>query len=328
MGLGALTKYQVAETALSLLLFWVLHRGWRDPLHRLGALLALLIALVIFTPHLLWLPTHDFGPITYAMTSSLGVDLSPAQRSVNALTWLVDQVLNRCAPAWLLLAIVAWRARRSGVPAQPRSEADARRLRSARWLVWSWGLVPLFFIPVLGIFSGAELQLQWGTSFLLFVVPCVMELAAPAFWDEASQRVAWWTFAGLQLLLLAINIVTSPIGAHTDNHWRTFSAARLEALVAPEARRALGGPIRVVIGNTGEAGALALRLPEQPLVLIDGRYDRSPWVSRQLVADCGALQLLNARMPPPGFHPVGEPFGYMTWRVLPPGNRAACQREK
>lgn len=325
MGLGALTKYQVAVSGLSLVLFWVLQRGWRDPVHRLGALLALLIALVLFTPHLLWLPQHDFGPITYAMESSLGKDLSPLQRSWNAFTWLTDQVFNRCAPALLLLAIVAWQARRTGVP-EHASASDAPRLRASRELLWCWGLVPLAFIPVLGIASGADLQLQWGTSFLLFFVPSVMELATPAFWDRASQGVAWLAFAGLQVLLLAINIVTSPLGSYADHHWRTFSAARLAAQVGPEARRELGGPVRVVVGNTGEAGALALLLPEKPLVLIDGRYDRSPWVSPQLVAACGAVQVEHARSKPAGFRPVGAPFHRLYWRVIPAtGSRGACQ---
>jgi len=107
-GLGALAKYQVAVSVACLLCFWVSQRGWKDPVHRRGLLLATLAGLATFTPHLLWLPRHDFGPIHYALDSSLSARLSTAMRASGAIHWEVDQVLNRALPAIvLLLACVA-----------------------------------------------------------------------------------------------------------------------------------------------------------------------------------------------------------------------------
>lgn len=63
LGLGALAKYQIAVTMASVLAFWLHQRGWRDARQRTGLLLAALIVLAILVPHLLWLRTHDFGPI-------------------------------------------------------------------------------------------------------------------------------------------------------------------------------------------------------------------------------------------------------------------------
>lgn len=327
LGLGAITKYEIAISGLSLALFWLAQRGWRERMHRLGALLALLVALLIFTPHLLWLHAHDFGPVAYAMESSLGVSLSPAERSLHTLAWLLDEVFNRAAPALLLLGAMYWKTRgRKAVAAA--GEADPQRRRASRQLLLAWGLVPLLFMPALGLVTGAELQLQWGTPFLLFLVPCVMELAAPGRWDRASQGAAWAGFAALQVLLLAINIVTSPLGPFADDHWRKFSAERLEEAIVPEARRRLGGPIRVIVGPIGDAGALALVLPGQPLVLIDGRYDHSPWVSPELLATCGALQLLRTPTPGPGLTASGPPFQNLYWRVLrPAANAAGCSAQ-
>ena len=174
-------------------------------------------------------------------------------------------------------------------------------------------------MPFVGVVFGAELQLQWGTPFLLFLVPAVMELLPLRVWRRADPRVALTTFVFIQMLLLVLSQLTSPRGpvALRDHHWRTFDSALLAEIVAGPARVALGGPIRIVIGAGDEAGALALQLPEHPLVLIDGRLDRSPWVSKNLLRRCGAVQL-GTELALPGGHPVGAAFPGQVWRVVAP----------
>jgi hypothetical protein len=317
-GLGALAKYQVAVTALCALVFWLSQRGWRDRVHRGGALLAALVALVIFAPHLLWLPEHGFAPIEYAMGSSLDAQLPIEASLAGAASWLADELLNRALPAFLLLALVwALGGRRASRP--------ARQSQSARALLLSWGLTPLVFMPVVGIVSGAELQLQWGTPFLLFVVPCAMELV-PAAWDSVSPSRVLRIFAGVQAVLLVVFVATSPaiVPAWPHRYWNTFASAEFASRVGPPAQRALGHPVRVIVGPQGEGEALALHLPGDPLLLLDGRYDRSPWVTRDLVDACGALALLRSHTPPSGWIPVGPPFMSQYWRVIPPRVRGAC----
>ena len=325
MGLGALTKYQVAVTVVSLASFFAWRRAWRDPVHRLGALLATLVALIMFVPHVLWLRGHQFGPITYAIETSLGVDLSPAARTLGALNWLADELLNRAFPALLLLGLALFSARRLSAFSRADDRiVDQARLRSSRALLVCWGVVPLIFMPLVALVFGADLQLQWGTSFLLFIVPCVMELRAPARWNQVSQRFVWKVFFAIQALLVAISIATSPVGMRSlvDTHWRTFSAAQLATRVAADARVRLHGRVAVIIGPVGEAGALSLQLPERPAVLVDGRYDRSPWISRELVAACGAIELVHSTQALLGLTRVGAPFHDLYWRVVPPAPHA------
>jgi len=93
-------------------------------------------------------------------------------------------------------------------------------------------------------------------------------------------------------------------------------------LAAP-ARAALGGTVRVIIGPAPLAGAIALQLAEQPLVLIDGRLDHSPWVPADMVARCGAVALV-----PTAQQPSATPFGAVlpgwSWQILPATLHAAC----
>jgi hypothetical protein len=113
-------------------------------------------------------------------------------------------------------------------------------------------------------------------------------------------------------------IVQSPLGppALRDAHWRQFDSARLAAVVGPAARAQLGGPVQVVIGPQTIASALALRLPEHPLVLIDGRPSRSPWVPPGRVERCGAVRLLVDPQVPQGV-PHGMLPDRVPWEVVP-----------
>jgi 4-amino-4-deoxy-L-arabinose transferase-like glycosyltransferase len=323
LGLGMLTKYQIAVTMASVLAFWLSQGGWRDPLHRRGLLLAALIALVLFAPHLRWLQSHDFGPIGYALESSLGARLGPLERVLDVTNWLADQLLNRALAAWLLLACVARLAPRTGelrppaVPAQTTAAGEG----AARALLLSWGLVPMLFMPMVGLVAGSRLHMQWGTPFLLFAVPAAMELLRErVLWARAPLPGAARAFLGLQTLLLLLSHLTSPHGpaALRDQHWRGFDSHQLLQNLDPALRRALAGrPVCVVSGPGAIAGALALLLPERPLVLIDGRVDQSPWVGPVRTSACSVLELRQVEQSAPGWQPVPG-FAGLWWHLAPP----------
>ena len=319
MGLGALTKYQVAVTAVSVLCFWVSQGAWRERLHVRGLLLATLTALVVFTPHLLWLPAHDFGPIRYAMGTSLAAHLGAAGRMLNAGNWAADQLLNRSLPAFLFLGACAYRAARCNKQALDAiAPVPVDRKPGSRALILSWAIVPLVFMPAMGVVFGSDLQLQWGTAFLPFVVPAAMELRPVAFWMRMHRRFTVQAFMTVQGLLLVLNFVTSPIGFDKlkDRHWRTFDAKAFSEGVAAPARSLLGGHILAVVGEPAITGALALQLPERPVVLIDGQIDDSPWVPKDLVSRCGAVEIVRAQRQPATATPVGAAFPGIYWRAI------------
>jgi len=194
-----------------------------------------------------------------------------------------------------------------------------------RALLLAFGFTPLVFVSTMTLATGSHVQLHWGTPYLLFAVPAAMELLrGRAGWGRVGPREAAAVFMLIQVLLMARVELTSPAGAGLARRaadWRYFDSQALAQALHGRATQALGGPVRVISGPPAEAGALALRLPEQPLVLIDGQLRFSPWVPPGLAAACGALELsMNAR--PPGYEPVGVGFPGLCWRVLRPG--AAC----
>ncbi|MDB5730331.1 MAG: glycosyl transferase [Variovorax sp.] len=313
LGLGALAKYQVGLAVASLLFFWWSQRGWRDPLHRRGLAGAALVAGLIFVPHGLWLVTHDFAPLHYAMRTSLGTALSAGHRLLHSLNWLGDQI-GRMAPALLLgtglLAWTRWRPNPAPPPAPPAPSPDVVSV-----FLFSWGLLPLVLIALLGVLIGAELQLQWGTAFVPLTCAWLMEQAPRGRWRQLRWRDALLGFAAVQIMLATFSWATSPMGpqALVIHHNRNFPSQALADQLGPAARAALGGPIEVIAGPAQLAEALALRLPERPLVLIDGRIDFSPWIAPDRLARQRVLWVGGpGELPPAGAVPHMLP-GALWW---------------
>lgn len=322
IGLGALAKYQVIVTLCSLTAFAAHQRAWRDPLHRRGLLLMCLIALIMFAPHIEWLRSHDFGPVGYALHSSLAANVAPAARAIESLHWLIDQWFNRALPALLLLFCVARLARRNESTMasqwQPLRQLPPGSEQS-RALLLAWGVVPMIFMPLVGMATGANLPLHWGSPFLLFSVPAAMELLPRVPWRRADPWAVAGVFTAIQALLLAVSYLTSPLGPRAlhNNPWRDVDSLRIADALGAPARAALGRPIHIIAGPAALAGAVALQLPERPLVLIDGRSDVSPWVRPEVLAACGAIELGETATLQGGIA-VGPALPGWSWRVTPP----------
>lgn len=316
LGLGAMSKYQVALAFVSLGFFWLTQRGWRQPVHRRGLLLACVVAALICLPHVLWLFSHDFPPFRYAAATSLGAALSGCDRTLHALAWLADQA-QRLAPALLLgTGLLAWSNRKRDRALRVRPPASDPQKKVSSFL-FAWGVLPLLTVAVIGLATGADLQLQWGTAFVALTCAWIMDTWRPKAWEAVEWRHAVAGFVIIQAVLVAVNWVTSPLGpsATVKHHNRNLpSQAAAKALGGP-AREALNGPIKVIAGSSRYAEVIALRLDERPLVLIDGRLDRSPWLRAEQLAGQKLLWVGGGiETPPAGTVPHDLPGG-MWWTV-------------
>ena len=305
LGLGALAKYQVALAALCVIAFWLVQRGWRDPLHLRGLLSAAAVATVVVSPHLWWLVAHDFLPLRYASHTSLGAAMACAQRTAHALLWLADQC-NRLSPALLLAAGLLWKTRSSaGRPAAREPGPPLPVVRAdARAFLFIWGLLPLMTIVLIGLATGADLQFQWGTAFMSFTCAALMLLLPISRWHRIERRDATTGFLAVQILLFAMTWVMSPMSGLGLSKSKSagFRSEHFAARIGPPARTVLGAPVMIVGGSSRIASAIALRLPERPLVLLEGDLVASPWLSVAQIERHGVLWVGDEHSlpPPPG----------------------------
>jgi 4-amino-4-deoxy-L-arabinose transferase-like glycosyltransferase len=316
MGLGALAKYQVALAGVSVLACWVLNRGWRDAVHRRGLWQAVLLALLVLSPHALWVVSHDFLPLQYLRANGISTAMTVSQCSVGILRWIGNQFSQLAGP--LLLGLGLWlRVRRRAVPVSTPAAAAGI---NARWFLLCWGVLPLLLIPLIALLMRGELHMNWGTAYMPLTCAALMAWLGRSHWQKVTRDEALWGFAAVQLLLVAYLLATAPGHAPVLNQHRSrnFASQHVADLIGPPARALLGYEVQIIAGPQRLASALALRLAERPLVLIDGRFDWSPWIPQDMHHVCGILWVGDAgRAAPPDLdrHELGEGLWWAVERL-------------
>ncbi len=321
-GLGMLSKYQYVLALGVIGLWWLRIGAWRNPVHVKGAALATVIGLLVLSPHLYWLSTHDWMPMHYAERTSLGLHLDTAARINMSWKFAVDWIFNRCMPAWIVLGVALWwgrrRAGKTGEQAAPAKVAPAAADRMLReyWLLW--GLVPLLAMLVLCLFTGSYLHLQWGTAFMFLCVPAVMEWArSPRSWGAAGDmRAAWLMFGVLQALLLLQFWLASPMGlsGYKSTHQNHIPVDKIVEGLAPAAHQALGGPVDIIIGPQALAGRIAMELPERPRVYVERNLQYSPWIREEELPSARIIEVVVAPDPLP--EGLTRAYGVWAWRPV------------
>ena len=314
-GLGMLTKYQFVLALAVVGLWWLRLQGWRQAAHRNGALLAALVAALVFAPHLYWLVSHEWMPLAYAKSSALGHDLRGTQRLLHGLQFALDWLLNRSLPAWLVLGGSWWWARRQPAAAAVQAEAGTPVLLARQFLLL-WGVVPLVLMLLMAWLGGSKLHLHWGTAFMLWTVPAVMEcVGARAPWSALrTVRAAWLVFALVQALVMAQAWMASPKGVrgYKADHTDFFPSERVAASIDRQAQALLDGPVDVISGPQELASVIAVRLPSKPRVLVDGRLEFSPWIRSEELPGLRVIEVFYASSSlPPGAY---QAEGNVAWR--------------
>lgn len=313
-GLGMLSKYQTAVAGACVLLWWLHIRGWGHPVHRTGLWLGGAVAALVFLPHVVWLWQHDFAPLHYAENTSLGVGLSPLARLRHTLLWLADWLLNRPILAWLVLGAAWWGQRGSVQDDREGTPPEARNF------LLLWGVAPALMMALLGLGLGTDLQLQWLTAFSLWTVPAAMACMKVDWGTPRATRAAWLAFVLAQVLLAAQFWLSSPHGPQKwrSGHWRNFPSDQLAHAVAGPMREALGGPPDIISGPYAEVGALALRLPEHPRVLINGNLAISPWIHAPELQTRRVVTLFPTATVPAGAYPALPGWAWRVGAGAPP----------
>ena len=328
LGLGLITKYQAIATVVCVAVFFTACGAWKERVHRQGALLAALVGLLVVAPHLWWLKGQTSTPLTYAVASSLGVGLDLPHRITMVLTWVSDHFLNRGLGALVLLAAVGWMHRRRAATEPEANAVVDQTTEPEQALIYSFALVPAAFIVLTVLVLGAEARKHWGTPYLIWMVPAVMQTWRRVDWSTVGLGRAAVVFALVQgALLMQDQASLHSARRHPEPSWSQPRAGDWAPLLAQQARQALGGPILLVSGPETFASAFALAVADKPLVYLAHETSISPWVPPGALQTCPYLHLGWGEVPPEGRAVDHGPPGLHWVAVAPPpatGPGSAC----
>ena len=200
-GGALLSKYYALLLAPSLLWFLLLSPTQRHWLRRPQLWLALPIALLVFSPVIIWNAHHEWASFLFQSTRTAGTAKNTLRDML--LFWLVQ--LGVTTPVFFaLFACAAARAIRRGW-----------LQRDDRWNFAASFSLPLFFLFAAASFK-TQIHVNWTAPAFLSLMPGAAAIALDGLSSAGTARAKWWragAWAGTTMCALAI------VFGHTSLTW-------------------------------------------------------------------------------------------------------------
>jgi len=312
IGGGLWAKYFIVLLVLTYTLFLLFDRDARRALATPGPYLALVVALIVIGPNLVWLFQTDFLPLAYGQARASPVRgwfdhfLHPANFAASQVFFAL--------PSLFIGASLLWPR------ALSRSEtaADSFDYRIVTAIAFGPGIVMI----ALTALSGRGTVSMWGYPLWLFLgLWIVMVIRAVLDTDRMKRVVAAWAF--VFATFAAAFIVNYSVLPSVDHRYRAvfYPGDRLAAELTQRFHAATGQKLSYVIGSMWDGGNLAHYSPDQPQVLIDGLPRRAPWIDLNDLRAKGAMVVWtgsDVAHLPPQFSAVASSAEVGTSFTLPP----------
>jgi 4-amino-4-deoxy-L-arabinose transferase-like glycosyltransferase len=258
----------------------------------LGLYASMAVALVMLSPHIVWLIQNDFLPFSYAEARS--APLTGFARFTGPFMFLAAQfadhlgalafaaagmagrVITRARFEWRwLLPFEAWRP--SQIPPIER-------------FILITAFAPVVLVLLFSAGKGMALRDMWGAPMFIYIGLAVAIWLRPHMLRlrQTAMAAVWAVlFVGAPLGVGIATLVAPLVSAkplRTAYPGQEF-ATKLEALWKARTGRSL----TITAGPTWETGVLAAYASQHPSAWVDANFSKSPWISKDRLATEGAL---------------------------------------
>ncbi|MCE9530064.1 MAG: glycosyltransferase family 39 protein [Planctomycetes bacterium] len=253
VGLGLMCKYTIGILLVVLAAFPIFNREARAHLRRPGPYLAVLIALAIFAPHVVWLVRHEFVTLQYVVQRTQSAGWTAHFR--HPVTFALSQVLLLIPVLIILLPLFRFR--------QNHSYSQCAVLD---WVVWG----PLIILLTISSVTGRQLREIWGSP--LWTAVGVWLLArfgsAPPVGLRWSGRI--WAFVATAMVLgCVIQTVADPYVRGRPTR-KNYPGRLLAEEVTRRWHTRTAVPLSIVAGEPWRAGNVCCYSSERPIIYSSG----------------------------------------------------------
>lgn len=282
-GLGMLTKYTVIFLLIPMAIYLVLPKQW-SLLKKPQPWIAGIVMLAVFSPHLYWLMTHDWLPLSYAGGRSEEAD-EMSGIFAGHLSWI--RFFGAQITAHIPLIIMLLLSYKSLLKFSDYKKQWSKELA----LIWYLWAAPLGVLIVLSLVFGLGLRDMWGMPMwslsgliaVSFIAPNLQAIAL----KKLPRALFVWLALVTALMLIYVGIgdklrhkpsrmqwPEQAIAEQANATWQSISSCPLDSVSGD---RWLGS---LVAMNSG--------FPSQ---MISGPAAHSPWMTSQRLQNHGTLVL-------------------------------------
>jgi hypothetical protein len=270
LGMAAWAKYFVVVLAVPLVLFALFDRDARKVLATPGPYVAAAVALVVISPHLLWLVQNDFLPFAYVQGRA---QYFKGMRDYLVLpAWFLLGQLGALVPSLLIAAPYLRRRVQTVEPGPEHADAFDRRIVT----LFLFG--PVACLMLLSIASGRDVVPMWGYPLWLFAGLWIVLHATRADAVALGRIAVPWAL--VFLVYAAGFVVHFDVRPRLQQRYTTelFPGDRLADEMSRRFRALTGQPLAYVIADMWNGGNIEHYAASHPRTLIDGSPARAPWI--------------------------------------------------
>ena len=169
VGLGILTKYQIAVFIIPLTVPFIFTHQGRNSLKTIEPWLGMATAILICSPHIIWLYQHDFPALQYLSTHYISSEDAVSSNWQNHIKYPFDFALSNLGNVFLL-ALIGWplfkRPRRDSKPATTSIQQSCQ---FKTLYLYSIALGPLLITLLFGFINGEPLVPRWATPYFAWL---------------------------------------------------------------------------------------------------------------------------------------------------------------
>ena len=225
-------------------------------------------------PNIIWLIKNDLQPLYYA--ASRAEPLVGLSHLTNPLNFVISVGLAFLLPV-LLLSLAGAKFVKHNI--------DQLKYRFINCLAF----IPLLAMIVLSVITGTGLKSMWGASAAVWVA-LLIAFHSTSIWQmphlSRALRVAVFLFLLMPIVVGGYSVYSAGTTWPQRTAW---PGARITSTVLDAWQTHRSDAPKVIIGSTFEAGLIAHFSPDNPTVLTDGSFAKSPWVTLKMINDNGAL---------------------------------------
>ncbi len=284
IGLLLLTTYAGLLLVGLLVLFTLVNKQARASLKSSDPWLAVVVAVIVMFPHLLWLYDTSEGVLT-----ALGRLRTPESVLNNFTAWLrqVAFIIAAHTGLFVMVALVI------GWPWSPREPAPVI-VRSpvaplARQFVYCFTILPALAATFLAVLLGWS-GLIGGVAPLVILSGLAVIVAAGDRIELSHQHVVIYAWFGLLLappVMAVLALGALPwigVDLTVNRPYETMASFFAESF-----ERRVGSPARIVAGEPRTAALVAMGAASRPSLYLNATPERSPWVTMNDIRTKGAI---------------------------------------
>lgn len=277
-GLGMMTKYYIVMLLLSMGLLLCITRHGRAQFTKPGLYLGTLTFLAVITPHVIWLCSHDFITLGYAVgrvstpPSWYNHLFFPAQ-----FAWQQFEVL---LPA-LFLLLILWIGKKPW-----RLEPRFAIKSFDREFLFLVGVGPFLLTVLLSAITGIKLRAGWGQPLLSLWGILLIAWLQPYLTPAKFYRFTTMVFG---FLLLTVTAYCIALIRADEASSANYPGLNIATTLTHTWHEKYHTPLNYVAGSRWLAGNIAFYSNDQPHVFIDWDHQISSWIDENKLRREGAI---------------------------------------